>query len=40
MKELSQINSKILSIKFNIDRKSIKNEAREERRQSIKNLEI
>jgi hypothetical protein len=29
-----------ISIKFNIDRKSIKNEAREERRQSIKNLEI
>ena len=34
------MNSKILCMKFNIDRKFIKNEAREVRRQSIHKLEM
>lgn len=31
-KDVSSVNSKLLCIRFNIDRKFIKNEAREERR--------
>jgi hypothetical protein len=39
-KEVCSVNSKLLCIRFNIDRKFIKNEAREVRRQSIHKLEI
>lgn len=39
-KDVGQVNSKLLCIRFNIDRKFIKNEAREVRRQSIHKLEI
>ena len=39
-KDIGQVNSKLLCIRFNIDRKFIKNEAREVRRQSIHKLEI
>jgi len=34
------VNSKLVSIRFKIERKCIKNEAREERRQSIHKLEM
>lgn len=39
-KDVGSVNSKLLCIKFNIERKFIKNEAREVRRQSIHKLEI
>ncbi len=37
--ELNKVNSKLVSIRFRIERKCIKNDAREERRQSIHILE-
>jgi|TARA_B110001450_G_C17498286_1_gene431187 hypothetical protein len=39
-KDLSQLNSRLVGIRFKIERKCIKNGAREERRQSIHKLEI
>lgn len=38
--EAGAVNSKLCCLKFNIDRKFIKNEARENRRQSIHKLEL